>query len=47
MVVRITYVGHFLQVAFGHLALLASESVLGFCQSPPVCAHASLSQDGF
>ena len=29
------------------LALLASESVLGFCQGPPVCAQASLSQDGF
>ena len=30
-----------------HLALPGSESELGLSQGPPMCAHASLSQDGF
>ena len=30
-----------------HLALPGSESVFGTSQGPPMCAHASLSQDGF
>ena len=30
-----------------HLALPDSESELGVSQDPPMCAHASLSQDGF
>ena len=30
-----------------HLALPHSESVFGLSQGPPMCARASLSQDGF
>ena len=30
-----------------HLALPGSESVFGISQGPPMCACASLSQDGF
>ena len=30
-----------------HLALAGSESVFGISQGPPMCVHASLSQDGF
>ena len=30
-----------------HLAFPGSESVFGISQCPPMCAHTSLSQDGF
>ena len=30
-----------------HLALPDSESIFGLSQSPPICAHVSLSQNGF
>ena len=30
-----------------HLVLAGSESTFGLSQHPPMCAHASLSQDGF
>ena len=30
-----------------HLALLGCESVFGLSQGPPLCASASLGQDGF
>ena len=30
-----------------HLTLLGSVSLFGLSQGPPMCAHASLSQDGF
>ena len=30
-----------------HLALPGSESIFGLSQGPPLCACASLSQDGF
>ena len=47
MAVRITFMGHFFQVSFGHFDLPGSQSIFGISQYLSTRADAFLSQDEF
>ena len=47
MAVPITFMGHFIQVSFGHFDSPGSRSIFGISQYLSRCADAFLSQDEF